>query len=407
MGHNRPSMMSAVAFGRAAFRAQTSPFIRAAQHVRNFNIHEFQSKILCDQHGVAIQKWRVGSTAEECQAGAAELAKEMKGDEIVIKAQVHAGGRGKGHFVENGFKGGVQFTTSVDEVGGICDKMLGNHLVTNQTIPGGVPVRQIMVAESVDITSEKYLAFLMDRAHGGPAAVASRMGGMDIEAVAEENPEEIHVTPINIETGITDQQAVYIAKDAVQVELNPIAETKDHGVICVDAKLGFDDNALYRQEQVVSFRDPTEEDPREVEADKVGLNYIGLDGNIACLVNGAGLAMATMDIIKLKGGEPANFLDVGGGATEEQVAAAFKLLTADPKCEAVLVNIFGGIMKCDVIAQGIVNAAKTVGVSVPLVVRLEGTNVELGKQIIAESGLAITPANDLDDAAVKAVAAIQ
>jgi len=431
--YNRPSMMSAVAFGRAAFRAQTSPFIRAAQHVRNFNIHEFQSKILCDQHGVAIQKWRVGSTAQECQAGAAELAKEMKGDEIVIKAQVHAGGRGKGHFVENGFKGGVQFTTSVDEVGGICDKMLGNHLVTNQTIPGGVPVRQIMVAESVDITSEKYLAFLMDRAHGGPAAVASRMGGMDIEAVAEENPEEIHVTPINIETGITDQQAVdianqleftpdnvdeaatmiknlyslFIAKDAVQVELNPIAETKDHGVICVDAKLGFDENALYRQQEVVSYRDPTEEDPREVEADKVGLNYIGLDGNIACLVNGAGLAMATMDIIKLKGGEPANFLDVGGGATEEQVAAAFKLLTADPKCEAVLVNIFGGIMKCDVIAQGIVNAAKTVGVSVPLVVRLEGTNVELGKQIIAESGLAITPANDLDDAAVKAVAAIQ
>jgi len=206
---------------------------------------------------------------------------------------------------------------------------------------------------------------------------------------------------------IKNLYSLFIAKDAVQVELNPIAETKDHGVICVDAKLGFDENALYRQQEVVSYRDPTEEDPREVEADKVGLNYIGLDGNIACLVNGAGLAMATMDIIKLKGGEPANFLDVGGGATEEQVAAAFKLLTADPKCEAVLVNIFGGIMKCDVIAQGIVNAAKTVGVSVPLVVRLEGTNVELGKQIIAESGLAITPANDLDDAAVKAVAAIQ
>jgi len=350
----------------------------------------------------------------------------------VIKAQVHAGGRGKGHFVENGYKGGVQFSETPDDVAEKCKNMLGNHLVTNQTMAGGVPVRQIMVAESVDITSEKYLAFLMDRAHGGPAAVASRMGGMDIEAVAEDTPNEIHVTPININEGITDAQAnsiakqlefesanmeeaavmikqlysLFIATDAVQVELNPIAETAQHGVICVDAKLGFDENALYRQEQVVSFRDPTEEDPREVEADKVGLNYIGLDGNIACLVNGAGLAMATMDIIKLKGGEPANFLDVGGGATEEQVAAAFELLTADPKCEAVLVNIFGGIMKCDVIAQGIVNAAKSVGVKVPLVVRLEGTNVEIGKKIIAESGLAITPANDLDDAAVKAVAAI-
>jgi len=426
-------MLSAVS--KAAFRGQTSPFMRAAavQHARNFNIHEFQSKVLCDQHGVKIQKWRVGSTPEECAAGAKELKKEMKGQEIVIKAQIHAGGRGKGHFVENDYQGGVQFSENEDEVAGICGKMLGNHLVTKQAIPGGVPVRQIMVAESVDITSEKYLAFLMDRAHGGPAAVASRMGGMDIEAVAEDTPDEIHVTPISIEEGITDAQAasianqlefksenvgeastmikqlysLFIATDATQVELNPIAETSQHGVICVDAKLGFDENALYRQEQVVSFRDPTEEDPREVEAGKVGLNYIGLDGNIACLVNGAGLAMATMDIIKLKGGDPANFLDVGGGATEEQVAAAFELLTADPKCEAVLVNIFGGIMKCDVIAQGIVNAAKSVGVEVPLVVRLEGTNVERGKQIIADSGLSITPANDLDDAAEKAVAAIQ
>eukprot|EP00656_Telonema_subtile_P004955 TRINITY_DN1225_c0_g2_i5.p1 TRINITY_DN1225_c0_g2~~TRINITY_DN1225_c0_g2_i5.p1 ORF type:complete len:424 (-),score=159.70 TRINITY_DN1225_c0_g2_i5:191-1462(-) len=423
-------MFSAVS---RATLGQSTPFIRAAAHVRNFNIHEYQSKILCDQYGVTVQKWRVGETPEECAAGAAELQKEMKGKEIVIKAQVHAGGRGKGHFVENGYKGGVQFTEEVSGIGPICEKMLGNHLITNQTIPGGVPVKKIMVAESVDITSEKYLAFLMDRAHGGPVAVASRMGGMDIEAVAEDTPEEIHATPIAIDVGITDAQAEKIAKDleftadnmaeaktmitnlynlfvgtdAVQVELNPIAETKEHGVICVDAKLGFDDNALYRQKQVVDFRDPTEEDPREVEADKAGLNYIGLDGNIACLVNGAGLAMATMDIIKLKGGDPANFLDVGGGATEEQVAAAFELLTADPKCEAVLVNIFGGIMKCDVIAQGIVNAAKSVGVKVPLIVRLEGTNVEIGKKIIAESGLAITPADDLDDAAAKAVAAIQ
>merc|ERR1712086_900436 len=417
-----------LSLSRAAVRAQCSlKHAASVQQVRNFNIHEYQSKILCDQHGVTVQKWRCGSTPAECQAGAEELAKEMKGDEIVIKAQVHAGGRGKGHFIENGYKGGVQFTTKAGEVPGIVENMLGNHLWTNQTPEEGVLVRQVMVAESVDITSEKYLAFLMDRAAGGPAAVASRMGGMDIEGVAESNPEEIHMTPINISTGITKEQCdsiakqlefepkfqeeaavminnlynLFIATDAVQVELNPIAETKDHGVVCVDA------NALYRQEQVVSFRDPTEEDPREVEADKAGLNYIGLDGNIACLVNGAGLAMATMDIIKLKGGDPANFLDVGGSATEEQVAEAFKILTADPKCEAILDNIFGGIMKCDVIAQGIVNAAKIVGLKVPLIVRLEGTNVDMGKKIISESGLAITPANDLDDAAIKAVASTQ
>merc|ERR1712086_190432 len=419
MGRVRVSI-AMLSLSRAAVRAQCSlKHAASVQQVRNFNIHEYQSKILCDQHGVTVQKWRCGSTPAECQAGAEELAKEMKGDEIVIKAQVHAGGRGKGHFIENGYKGGVQFTTKAGEVPGIVENMLGNHLWTNQTPEEGVLVRQVMVAESVDITSEKYLAFLMDRAAGGPAAVASRMGGMDIEGVAESNPEEIHMTPINISTGITKEQCdsiakqlefepkfqeeaavminnlynLFIATDAVQVELNPIAETKDHGVVCVDAKLGFDDNALYRQEQVVSFRDPTEEDPREVEADKAGLNYIGLDGNIACLVNGAGLAMATMDIIKLKGGDPANFLDVGGSATEEQVAEAF--------------NIFGGIMKCDVIAQGIVNAAKIVGLKVPLIVRLEGTNVDMGKKIISESGLAITPANDLDDAAIKAVASTQ
>merc|ERR1712086_483110 len=391
MGRVRVSI-AMLSLSRAAVRAQCSlKHAASVQQVRNFNIHEYQSKILCDQHGVTVQKWRCGSTPAECQAGAEELAKEMKGDEIVIKAQVHAGGRGKGHFIENGYKGGVQFTTKAGEVPGIVENMLGNHLWTNQTPEEGVLVRQVMVAESV------------------------------------------HITPINISTGITKEQCdsiakqlefepkfqeeaavminilynLFIATDAVQVELNPIAETKDHGVVCVDAKLGFDDNALYRQEQVVSFRDPTEEDPREVEADKAGLNYIGLDGNIACLVNGAGLAMATMDIIKLKGGDPANFLDVGGSATEEQVAEAFKILTADPKREAILVNIFGGIMKCDVIAQGIVNAAKIVGLKVPLIVRLEGTNVDMGKKIISESGLAITPANDLDDAAIKAVASTQ
>merc|ERR1712070_853298 len=433
MGHNRPSMMSAVAFGRAAFRAQTSPFIRAAQHVRNFNIHEFQSKILCDQHGVAIQKWRVGSTAQECQAGAAELAKEMKGDEIVIKAQVHAGGRGKGHFVENGYKGGVRFGTTPEEVAEATQNMLGNHLVTKQTSAEGALVSQVMVAESVDITSEKYVAFVMDRAVGGPACIASPQGGMDIEAVAEESPDALMVEPVDIKTGITNAQAVKIAKfcefkpemvaeaatmierlydmfvglDATQVEINPMSETKEHGVITVDAKVNFDDNALFRQKEVYEMRDLTEEDPREVEADKWGLNYIGLDGNIACMVNGAGLAMATMDIIQLKGGMPANFLDVGGGAQENQVKEAFKILTADKQVKGILVNIFGGIMKCDIIAQGIVNAAKEVGVSVPLVVRLEGTNVELGKDIINNSGLPIITADDLDDAAQKAVKAIK
>merc|ERR1712086_618862 len=381
-----------LSLSRAAVRAQCSlKHAASVQQVRNFNIHEYQSKILCDQHGVTVQKWRCGSTPAECQAGAEELAKEMKGDEIVIKAQVHAGGRGKGHFIENGYKGGVQFTTKAGEVPGIVENMLGNHLWTNQTPEEGVLVRQVMVAESVDIT---------------PINISTGITKEQCDSIAKQ---------LEFEPKFQEEAAVminnlynlFIATDAVQVELNPIAETKDHGVVCVDAKLGFDDNALYRQEQVVSFRDPTEEDPREVEADKAGLNYIGLDGNIACLVNGAGLAMATMDIIKLKGGDPANFLDVGGSATEEQVAEAFKILTADPKCEAILVNIFGGIMKCDVIAQGIVNAAKIVGLKVPLIVRLEGTNVDMGKKIISESGLAITPANDLDDAAIKAVASTQ
>jgi len=282
------------------------------------------------------------------------------------------------------------------------------------------------------ITTEKYVAFVMDRAMGGPACIASPQGGMDIEAVAEETPDALMVEPVNIATGITKEQSTKIAEfcefkpefvpeaavmierlydmfiglDATQVEINPMAETKEHGVITVDAKVNFDDNALFRQQDVFAMRDTSEEDPREVEADKWGLNYIGLDGNIACMVNGAGLAMATMDIIQLYGGMPANFLDVGGGAQENQVKEAFKILTADTQVQGILVNIFGGIMKCDIIAQGIVNAAKEVGVDMPLIVRLEGTNVELGKKIINESGLTIITADDLDDAAQKAVAAI-
>jgi succinyl-CoA synthetase beta subunit len=407
--------------------ARVVPARVASAHVRNFNIHEYQGKILCDNYGVKVQKWRAADTPEAAKAG----AKELDVAEYVVKAQVHAGGRGKGTFVENGYKGGVKIVNTPDEVAEAAGNMLGNHLVTKQTSAEGALVSQLMVAESVDITSEKYVAFVMDRAMGGPACIVSPQGGMDIEAVAEETPDALMVEPIDIKLGITSAQARKIAEfaqftpdnvdeaadnisklydmfmglDATQVEINPMSETKAHGVITVDAKINFDDNALFRQQEVYEMRDMSEEDPREVEAGKWGLNYIGLDGNIACMVNGAGLAMATMDIIQLYGGTPANFLDVGGGAQENQVKEAFKILTADPRVEGILVNIFGGIMKCDIIAQGIVNAAKEVGVDVPLIVRLEGTNVELGKDIINNSGLPIITADDLDDAAIKAVAA--
>jgi len=407
--------------------------VTAAGGVRFFNIHEYQGKILCDKFGVSVQKWRHADTPEEAATRAADLAKEITSGEFVIKAQVHAGGRGKGHFIENPEGGGgVQFGTTPEDVAKAAKNMLGYHLVTKQTAAEGCLTSQVMIAESVDITTEKYVAFVMDRAMGGPACIASPQGGMDIEAVAEETPDALMVEPVDIKNGITKEQATKIAKfcefkpelqdeasvmierlydmfielDATQVEINPMAETTGHGVITVDAKVNFDENALYRQQEVFEMRDTSEEDPREVEAGKWGLNYIGLDGNIACMVNGAGLAMATMDIIQLYGGSPANFLDVGGGAQENQVKEAFKILTADKQVKGILVNIFGGIMKCDIIAQGIVNAAKEVGVDMPLIVRLEGTNVELGKEIINNSGLTIITADNLDDAAQKAVKAI-
>jgi len=418
-----PEMAFALARNSRALPARV-----ASAHVRQFNIHEYQGKILCDNYGVSVQKWRAASTPEEAKAGAIDLAVK----EYVVKAQVHAGGRGKGYFVENGYKGGVKIVDTPDEVAECASHMLGNRLVTNQTSAEGALTTQLMIAESVDITTEKYVAFVMDRAMDGPACIVSPQGGMDIEAVAEENPAALMVEPIDIKEGISRAQAIKIAEfaefkpefvteaaenieklynmfiglDATQVEINPMAETKEHGVITVDAKVNFDDNALFRQNEVYEMRDLSEEDPREVEAGKWGLNYIGLDGNIACMVNGAGLAMATMDIIQLYGGTPANFLDVGGGAQENQVKEAFKILTADKQVKGILVNIFGGIMKCDIIAQGIVNAAKEVGVDMPLIVRLEGTNVELGKQIINESGLTIITADNLDDAAQKAVKAI-
>jgi len=338
-----------------------------------------------------------------------------------------AGGRGKGTF-DNGFKGGVHLTKKGDEVPGLCTSMIGNKLITKQTPPGGIPVSKVMVAEAIDITRETYFCILMDREYNGPVIVASPDGGVDIEEVAEKTPDRIMKMPVDVHTGVTDAMAVEVAEflgfkadlvpqcaqqvknlykafmdvDCVQLEVNPLAETPQGMVYTADAKLGFDDNASFRQRAIFDMEDTTESDPREVEAAKYNLNYVQLDGNIGCLVNGAGLAMATMDIIKLYGGEPANFLDVGGSVQEEQVKEAFRIITEDDKVKALLVNVFGGIVNCATIANGIVNACKSIDLKVPLVVRLEGTNVDNAKQIIADSGLKIVAATDLDDAARKA-----
>jgi succinyl-CoA synthetase beta subunit len=390
------------------------------------NIHEYQAKELLQKFDVATTRGRVAATLDEAE----QIARELGDIDIVVKAQIHAGGRGKGSF-KNGFKGGVHVRKTPDEVRDVAAKMLGQILVTHQTGPAGRLVNKVLVAESADISREIYFAVLLDRATAAPLIVASTEGGVEIEAVAVKSPEKIIREPIDPLAGMQPYQArklasqlgfessqlknasklfdglyrTFIAYDCSMVEVNPLVVTNKGEVLALDAKFNFDDNALYRHPEIAAMRDIAEEDPREVEASKHGLNYIGLDGNIACLVNGAGLAMATMDIIKFYGGEPANFLDVGGGATEEQVTEAFKILIADKKVKAILVNIFGGIMKCDVIAQGIIAAAKTVKLSVPLVVRLEGTNVERGKQLLKESGLALIAADDLADAAQKVVKA--
>jgi succinyl-CoA synthetase beta subunit len=390
------------------------------------NIHEYQAKELLQKFNVATTRGRVAATLDEAE----QIARELGDIDVVVKAQIHAGGRGKGSF-KNGFKGGVHVRKTPDEVRDVAAKMLGQILVTHQTGPIGRLVNKVLVAESADIAREIYFAVLVDRATAAPLIVASTEGGVEIEAVAAKSPEKIIREPIDPLVGLEPYQArkmasqlgfessqlknasklfeglyrTFIAYDCSMVEVNPLVVTNKGEVLALDAKFNFDDNALYRHPEIAAMRDRAEEDPREVAASKHGLNYIGLDGNIACLVNGAGLAMATMDIIKFYGGEPANFLDVGGGATEEQVTEAFKILIADKKVKAILVNIFGGIMKCDVIAQGIIDAAKTVKLSVPLVVRLEGTNVERGKQLLKESGLALIAADDLADAAQKAVAA--
>ncbi|MDP6860234.1 MAG: ADP-forming succinate--CoA ligase subunit beta [Verrucomicrobiales bacterium] len=390
------------------------------------NIHEYQAKELFEQFNVPSPQGRVAETAEQAQ----KIAEELTG-QVVIKAQIHAGGRGKGNF-KNGFEGGVHLSESAEEIGSIAKQMLGQVLVTHQTGDSGKVVNKVMVAQAVDISKEYYLAILMDRESRAPVIVASTEGGVNIEEVAEKTPEKIiretihplaglqpyEIRKISSNLGFAGNTAkqfgkllkalykLFISCDCSLVEINPLVTTPDGQVLALDAKFGFDDNALYRQPEIEALRDPSEEDPREVAASEFGLNYIGLDGNIACLVNGAGLAMATMDIIKHFGGEPANFLDVGGGATEEQVTNAFKIILGDSNVKGILVNIFGGIMDCDVIANGIVGACKQVDLNIPLVVRLEGNNVEAGKQTLANSGVNLIAADDLSDAAEKAVQAI-
>ncbi len=400
--------------------------LRTVRAARLMNIHEYQAKILFDQFSVPNPRGMVADTVEAAAAAAVDLG----GDRVVVKSQVHAGGRGKGTF-KSGFQGGVHLVAP-DEVAGIADRMLGEILVTKQTGEEGRLVRKVMVGEVVDVRHEYYLAILIDRAACCPVIVASTEGGMDIEEVAERDPEKIlreYVHPLmglqpyevrKLTTGLgfvgdeakqfgkllANLYRLFLECDCSMVEINPLVCTTDGRVMALDAKFNFDDNALYRHPEIVEFRDTGEEDPLEVEASRHSLNYIGLDGNIACLVNGAGLAMATMDIIKHYGGEPANFLDVGGGASQEQVAAAFKIILSDEAVEAILVNIFGGIMNCDVIAQGVVAACREVGLPIPLVVRLEGNNVAAGKATLAASGLDIIAAEDLADAAEKAVAVI-
>jgi len=396
---------------------------------RNLNIHEYQSKELMDKYGITTQKWKLVTSVNEAESA----AKALNAKELVIKAQIHAGGRGLGNFKENGFKGGVHLCKTPAEAKDLVGKMLGNHLVTKQTGPSGAAVNKIMIAESIDLGKELYFAILMDRQSQGPVMVASPQGGVDIETVAEKTPNLIFKEKISITTGPTAEQTrrlakelgftgdkveqaheqmqrlykLFIGSDATQVEVNPFAVTPEGKIYCVDAKINFDDNASFRQKDIFAYRDTSQEDPREVAASKFELNYIGMDGNIGCMVNGAGLAMATMDIIKLHKGNPANFLDVGGGANEKQVTEAFKILDADPRVQAILVNIFGGIMKCDIIAKGILAACQQIKLRVPLIVRLAGTNVEIGKKLLQDSGLNIVTADDLDDAAKKAVATLK
>lgn len=395
------------------------------------NIHEYQAKALLKQYGAPVSEGRAVLNADEAEA----MARELPGPLWVVKSQIHAGGRGKGKFkeAEAGEKGGVRLAKSVEDVAENVRQMLGATLVTHQTGPAGKQVNRIYVEDGSDIERELYLALLVDRASSRISFVASTEGGMDIEEVAHATPEKIVDFSVDPASGLSDfhgrrvafalglegdlvKQCValvkllfkaFVEKDMEMLEINPLIVTTQGQLKVLDAKVSFDNNALYRQKDVSALRDETEEDPKELEASKYDLNYIALDGEIGCMVNGAGLAMATMDIIKLYGAEPANFLDVGGGATKEKVTEAFKIITSDPNVKGILVNIFGGIMRCDIIAEGIIAAVKEVGLQVPLVVRLEGTNVELGKKIIAESGLNVIAADDLRDGAEKIVKAVK
>jgi succinyl-CoA synthetase beta subunit len=394
------------------------------------NIHEYQAKALLADYGVAVPRGGVAYTPDE----AVQVAQELGGDLCIVKAQIHAGGRGAGHFASDpGGAGGVRLARTTDEVKAHATAMLGKTLITKQTGPDGKEVKRIYIEEGCDIDRELYVSMLVDRATSRITIIASTEGGMDIETVAEQTPEKILTVAIDPVTGLMPFHAREVAfglglsgdqvksaskllaglytafaeLDASLVEVNPLVVTGAGDVIALDAKMNFDDNALYRQPKVFELRDEDEEDPMELEASKHDLNYIKLDGSIGCMVNGAGLAMATMDIIKLYGSQPANFLDVGGAATKERVTAAFKIILSDPNVEGIMVNIFGGIMRCDVIAEGVVAAAREVALHVPLVVRLEGTNVELGKQILADSGLPIVSADNLADAAEKVVDAVK
>ncbi len=395
------------------------------------NIHEYQAKAVLAEYGAPVSKGFPALTADE----AASAAERLGGKIFVVKSQIHAGGRGKGRFEGLGpdSKGGVRVVKTVEEVRKNAEEMLGRVLVTHQTGPKGKQVNRLYIEDGSDIDKEFYISLLVDRETSRVSVVASTEGGMDIEEVAHNTPEKIKTFSIDPVTGVMPHHgrtlaktlgltgglakeagvilgqlyAAFVGKDMEMLEINPLIITEDQHLRVLDAKISFDGNALFRHPDIVALRDETEEDEKEIEASKYDLSYIALDGEIGCMVNGAGLAMATMDIIKLYGAEPANFLDVGGGAGKEKVTAAFKIITADPNVKGILVNIFGGIMRCDIIAEGVIAAVKEVGLKVPLVVRLEGTNVELGKKIIAESGLNVIAANDLSDGAEKIVKAVR
>ncbi|KAH6656338.1 hypothetical protein BKA67DRAFT_551646 [Truncatella angustata] len=415
-----------------AFRSAAKPQLSAAsrfpslvqQQRRNLSIHEYLSADLLRQYGIDVPKGKNATSAAEAEA----IAKEIGNDDLVIKAQVLAGGRGKGSF-DNGLKGGVRVIYSPTEAKMFAEQMIGHKLVTKQTGAAGRLCNSVYICERKFARREFYLAVLMDRASQGPVIVSSSQGGMDIEGVAKENPDAINTNYIDINVGVTDEIAreiatklgfseqcieeakdtiqklykIFLEKDATQIEINPLSETSDHKVMCMDAKFGFDDNADYRQKDIFSWRDTTQEDPEEVRAALSGLNFIKLDGDIGCLVNGAGLAMATMDIIKLNGGQPANFLDVGGGATPAAIKEAFELITSDPKVTAVFVNIFGGIVRCDAIATGLVQTVQALNLKIPIIARLQGTNVEKAHEIINNSGMKIFSIDDLQSAAEKSV----